>query len=298
MRGTADRVARTKVLETARPTEKARGSVNGYEKELAAATRAARRAAALIREHAGHVEEREIRHKALNDLVTEADEAAQRIIIRTLQETFPDAAFLAEEGDVHDDVADEGRLWLIDPIDGTTNFTRGVPPFAVSIGLRDGDEMVAGVILDVSQDDLFTAVRGHGTYVNGKRCTVSTTDRLKDSLITTGFPYREIDYVDVYLEVLGDFMRHSRGLRRPGSAAVDLAYVAAGRFDGFFEAGLQAWDIAAGALIVEEAGGRVTNFSDEEDPLFDEQVLATNLRIHGEMLELVARLEHVPQRTS
>lgn len=264
-----------------------------YHLELESATRATAEAARLILDRVGTVDEASVRQKGLNDLVTEVDEAAQEVIIRTLQETFPDARFLAEEGEAYRDDVEGGRVWIIDPIDGTTNFTRGVPPYAVSIGLRDGDVMVVGVVLDVPGKELFTAVRGGGLFVNGARQSVSSTDILGDSLLATGFPYREIEHLDVYLDVLGTFMRRSRSLRRPGSAAVDLAYVAAGRFDGFFELGLRPWDVAAGMLLVEEGGGRVTNFRDDEVPLYDGQLLATNGRIHQEMIEVLVRMRDV-----
>lgn len=267
--------------------------MNGYRKELDAAIRAAKEAASLIRDRAGRIGEREVRKKGPNDLVTEVDEAAQASIIRALQETFPDSRFLAEEGEAHSEDVQDGYLWVIDPIDGTTNFTRGVPPYAVSIGLRDGHEMAAAVVLDVPRGDLFTAVRGGGLRVNGERRSVSRTETVADSLITTGFPYREIDHVEVYLEVLGEFMRRSHGMRRPGSAAIDLAYVACGRFDGYYETGLYPWDVAAGLLLVEEAGGRVTTFRQGGDPLFDAQILATNGRIHAEMLEMLVRMKDV-----
>lgn len=267
---------------------------NQYTEELQAAVRAARKAARLIGDRAGRIDEYNVREKALNDLVTEVDEAAQQLIIRELSETFPDAAFLAEEGDAHTDDGREGGLqWIIDPIDGTTNFTRGVPPYAVSIGLRHDRRIVAGVVLDVSHDELFSAIRGGGLFVNGERRRVSRTDTLAESLITTGFPYREMDHVERYLDVLGAFMRRSRGVRRPGSASVDLAYVAAGRFDGFFETGLKPWDVAAGTLLVQEGGGRVSDYRNKENALFGEQIVATNGRIHEEMLEILARMQDV-----
>lgn len=266
----------------------------GYESELDAAVRAARAAAKLIEEKAGTLHHSQIRQKGLNDLVTEVDEAAQEIIIRTLEERFPDYAVLAEEGrgEPQTETA-EGFRWIIDPIDGTTNFMHGVPPYAVSIALQDRDEIVVGVVLDVSRDEVFTAVRGGGLRVNGKARGVSATPRLSESLLTTGFPYRSIGHIDVYLEVLGDFMTRSRGLRRPGSAAIDLAYVAAGRFDGFFETGLLPWDVAAGQLLVEEAGGRVTDYRDQPGAVFEAQLLATNGRIHDEMLEILLRMQDV-----
>lgn len=265
-----------------------------YEDELRAAVAAAREAGEMIREHAGRIGRIGVRAKGLNDLVTEVDEAAQELIIRRLQETFPASRFLAEEGEDFSEVdGGAGYQWIIDPIDGTTNFMHGVPPFAVSIALRDGEMLVVGVVLEVSRGELYTAVRGGGLWVDGERRQVSTTDTLKDSLITTGFPYREVAHVEEYLTVLGDFMRRSRGVRRPGSAAIDLAYVAAGRFDGFFETGLDPWDVAAGTLLVEEAGGRVTDYGDGRNPIFAKQILATNAAIHAEMLGLLTPMKAI-----
>jgi myo-inositol-1(or 4)-monophosphatase len=267
-----------------------------YTRELDVAVRAAREAGRHIEERAENLGDLQIRKKGLNDLVTEVDEAAQRIIIRTLEETFPTYEVLAEEGDM--DASQrraEGYRWIIDPIDGTTNFTHGVPPYSVSIGLQFVEEIVVAVVLDISRDELFTAVRGNGLRVNGAPGSVSKTDSLSESLITTGFPYRSIDHVDLYLQVLGQFMTKSRGLRRPGSAAIDLAYVASGRFDGFFETGLLPWDVAAGLLLVEEGGGRVTDYRDRQNPVFAGQLLATNGNIHAEMLGLVKPMQDVYQ---
>lgn len=265
-----------------------------YTLELSTATQAAREAADLIRDRAGRINGESIRKKGMNDLVTVVDEEAQRIIIRVLEETFPGYSVLAEEDDKGSGSEEnEGFRWVIDPIDGTTNFAHGVPPYAVSIGLQRGDEVVVGVVLDVSRDEIFTAVRDHGLQVNGRPESVSGTEALSESLITTGFPYRSIGHLDLYLEVLSDFMTHARGVRRMGSAAVDLAYVAAGRFDGFYETGLKPWDVAAGLLLVEEAGGRVTDYLDRHNPIFEEQLLATNGRIHAEMLSLLARMQDV-----
>lgn len=265
-----------------------------YSTELRTAIQAAREAGRLIHRMAGRLSDVNVRKKGLNDLVTEVDEEAQRIIIRMLEETFPDYDVMAEEADKAEGaVIAEAYRWIIDPIDGTTNFTHGVPPYAVSIGLQHEDEIVMGIILDVSRDELFTAIRGHGLQVDGHPQAVSSTTSLGESLITTGFPYRSIGHLDIYLEVLSDFMTKSRGVRRPGSAAVDLAYVAAGRFDGFFETGLKPWDVAAGLLLVEEGGGRVTDYRDRGMPLFEEQVLATNGHIHHEMLSLLQRMQDV-----
>ena len=267
---------------------------NAYEKELDVAIRAAREAAKIIGQRAGSIDDESVRAKGLNDLVTEVDEQVQQLIIRTLQETFPGSRFLAEEGDdFSSSDHSEGYLWIIDPIDGTTNFMHGVPPYAVSIALRHDDDLAVGVVLDASRGELFTATRGGGLYVNGTEHRVSSTERLGDSLITTGFPYREVAHVEQYLEVLGEFMRRSRGVRRPGSAAIDLAYVACGRFDGFFETGLKPWDVAAGMLLVEEGGGVVTDYRNEPASIFEEQILATNGAIHDDMLSVVAQMKDV-----
>lgn len=258
------------------------------------AVTAARLAADVIRAHAGRLAREAVRSKARHDLVTDIDVESERLIVEMLRRAFPDDDVLAEEGhDTRDGTGDDRPTWIIDPIDGTTNFTRGVPPYAVSIGLRDGGEMKVGVVLDVSHDELFTAVRGEGLFVDGERAWTSPTPRLDEGLVTTGFPYRAVEHVDTYLDVLGTFMRGTRGVRRPGSASVDLAWVACGRFDGFFETGLRAWDVAAGMLLVEEGGGRVTDFSGAADPLFAAQVVASNGHVHEAMLDAVYPLRGV-----
>ena len=260
-----------------------------YEKELQAATGAARAAARLIRFHAGRIEEQAVRDKGRHDVVTAVDEEAQHTIIDVLSSHCPGYDILAEEsGADQGEEAADGRRWIIDPIDGTTNFTRGVPPYAVSIALQDREQLVLGVVLDVAGDELFTAVRGEGLFVDGAPSRVSATPKLEDALLTTGFPYREFVHIDAYLQVFRQFMRDARGIRRPGSASVDLAYVACGRFDGFFETGLYSWDVAAGIVLIEEGGGRVTNYAGNGNPLFDKHVLATNGRIHEEMSSVLA----------
>ncbi|HET6566740.1 MAG TPA: inositol monophosphatase family protein [Rhodothermales bacterium] len=263
-----------------------------HEKARDVAAEAALRAGRLIQQHAGRVDPGAVRDKGVHDLVSEVDEEAQRVIIEVLNNQFPGFEVLGEEGSsLHpaNPVAD-GYRWIIDPIDGTTNFLHGVPPYAVSIGLQREQEVVAGVVLDVPRGELFTAVRGGGLFVNGARAHVSTTARLHDSLITTGFPYRALEHLDPYLKVFGDFMGRTTGIRRPGSAAVDLAYVAMGRFDGFFETGLMPWDVAAGQLLVEEGGGRVSDYGDAPDPMFAGNLLASNGLIHAEMLEVLRPL--------
>lgn len=264
-----------------------------YRQEHEQAVRAAQRAADLIRRRAGRVEEETIREKGVHDLLTRTDEEAQRLIVEVLTEAFPEYEILAEEGAEDWRQKAKGHRWVIDPIDGTTNFTHGVPPYAVSIALQHEAEIVVGVVLDVAADELFSAVRGGGLYVDGRPARVSTTQVLDRALLATGFPYRTFEHVDRYLEVLGRFMRQSRGLRRHGAASIDLAWLACGRFDGFFETGLSPWDVAAGVLLVEEGGGRVTDYRGGGDPIFDRQILATNELLHEPMLEVLHAMRDV-----
>lgn len=268
-----------------------------YADERDVAIQAADAAGRVIRGHTGAVDQSQAREKGLNDLVTRVDEEAQRAIIEVLTRSFPEHEILAEEGTETSDIAPvaEGHRWIIDPLDGTTNFMYEVPPYAVSIALQHEDEIVVGVVLDVPNEELFTAVRGGGVRLNGRPVSVSSTGDLSRTLLATGFPYRSYGHVDAYLDVLGTFMRRSRDLRRHGSAAVDLARVAAGRFGGFFETGLNPWDVAAGILLVEEAGGVVTDYQGAEGraPVFEHQIVASNGAIHDDMLAVVEQMDEV-----
>ena len=266
-----------------------------YEHARDVAVEAAWQAAQLIRTHAGRLSETDIQEKGVHDLVTTVDEASQALITRMLREVFPDYAVLAEEGAEDEMIAGvaDGYRWIIDPIDGTTNFAHGVPPYAVSIALQREAEVVVGVVLDVATGDLFTAIRGRGTYRNGALVRVSRRPALGVGLLATGFPYRAYDHLDSYLAVFRRFVQQARGVRRLGSAAIDLAYVACGRFDGFYETGLNAWDVAAGVLLVEEAGGRVTDYHDAPNPLFAKQILASNGLIHASMLGILSPMRAV-----
>ena len=265
-----------------------------YQSERDAAVRAAQRGARLIRARAGRIAEADVAEKAVHDYVTKADKEAQRRILNTLRAAFPDYDVLAEEdADEAAMTPSDGPRWIVDPIDGTTNFMHGLPPYAVSIALEVNEQSVVGVVLDVPGDELFTAVRGGGCFLNGARVQVSPAEALSEALLATGFPYRAFGHMEPYLEVLSRFMRAARGVRRGGSAASDLAHVACGRYGGFFETGLRPWDVAAGALLVEEAGGRVTNYRGEAGPLFAGQVLATNGRLHEAMQEMLASMKNV-----
>jgi myo-inositol-1(or 4)-monophosphatase len=268
---------------------------SAYDDALGTAVRAARRGAAIIREHAGRLDE--VRAKGINDFVTATDEAAQKAIVETLHDAAPDDEIIAEEGadlDAHDP-AIEGRRWIVDPLDGTTNFMQQVPPYAVSVALQVDDRIVVGVVLDVTHDELFTAVAGHGLQFNGQSTGVAQTDDFADAFVATGFPYRRFEHTEQYLDVLDTVIRNTRGVRRHGSAAVDLARLACGRFGGFFETGLRPWDVAAGTLLVREGGGRVTDYRDTGGltPLFDRQVCATNGPLHAPLLDCVASMKDV-----
>lgn len=266
-----------------------------YDDALETAVRAARRAASRIRAQSGELHE--VRAKMRNDFVTETDEDAQAAVVETLRDAYPNDLILAEEGGEPESIPPvvDGRRWIVDPLDGTTNFMHQVPPYAVSIALQENDAIVAGVVLDVPHRELFTAVAGHGLQVNGQPAEVSRTDAFEDAFLATGFPYRRFDHTEVYLDVLADVLREARSVRRHGAAAVDLARLACGRFDGFFETGLQPWDVAAGILLVREGGGRVTTY-DEDDgltPVFDRQVCATNGAVHEPLLNHLLPMEDV-----
>ena len=218
--------------------------------------------------------------KGKNDLVSYVDKASEKIMVNGLKSILPEAGFLTEEGTVK---TDENTLkWIIDPLDGTTNFVHGLPIFSTSIALMKENELLIGVVYEVNKEECFYAFKNGGAFLNDTAISVSTIDKLDESLLATGFPYHDFGKTKEYLEILNDFMQHTHGLRRLGSAAVDLAYVAIGRFEGFFEYNLNPWDVAAGALIVKEAGGTVTTFSGKDDFVFGKEIIASN-DIHHDM---------------
>ena len=222
--------------------------------------------------------------KATHDYVTEVDREAEAAVIAVLRRRFPEHAILAEEGSTGG--ADSAYRWIVDPLDGTTNFIHGVPTFAVSIGLTDGDGLVAGVVHDPCRDETFHAHRGGGAFLNGSRIACTNLDHLDAALIATGFPFREMANLPAYLAAFERFVRATSGLRRAGSASLDLAYTACGRYDGFFEVGLSSWDLAGGALVVMEAGGLVTDVRGGTGFLLDGSVVAAGPRLHGQMLAI------------
>lgn len=256
-----------------------------YADELSVALDAAREAADLIRQRAEAFDRRDARTKTTHDLVTDVDEAAQALILARLAAAFPEDAILAEEGG-DDRVAPlvEGRRWIVDPLDGTTNFAHGVPPYAVSIALEEAGQIVVGVVEEVTSRETFAATRGGGLTVGGEPAGVSQTADLNHALVSTGFPFRDYSYAEGYLATFETLMRGTRGLRRHGSAAMDLAWTAAGRFDAFFEGGLAPWDVAAGVLLVEEGGGRVTGLDGTAHPVFSGGLIAAPAPLYSGLL--------------
>lgn len=219
--------------------------------------------------------------KSFNNLVTEVDKAAEEKFLEGLSVILPEAGFIAEEGSGVK--SESGMNWIIDPIDGTTNFVHNVPLYCTSVGLQIGDEIVLGVINEPNGKECFSAAKGLGAFLNGHRIEVSKTQKLANSLIATGFPYDDFERETGYFQVLRDFTHKTRGIRRLGSAALDLAYVACGRFDSFYEYGLNPWDVAAGIILVEEAGGLCSDFRNGRNMLFGEEIISTNSLIHKEM---------------
>lgn len=223
----------------------------------------------------------DIESKALNNLVSFVDKGAEKQFVEGLTQLLPGSGFIAEEGTGAP--VEGGYNWIIDPLDGTTNYLHGVPMWCTSVALEHRGELLLGVICDVNHNELYTASKGGGSFLNGKPIRVSATSELKSALIGTGFPYYDFGRQEAYLKLLGELTRTTRGIRRPGSAALDLAYVACGRFDAFYEYALHPWDVAAGILIVREAGGRVTGFRDATDPLSGDDIVAGNQHVAREL---------------
>jgi len=256
---------------------------------LNVAVKAARYAGSIINRAALDVEAVRISQKQVNDFVTEVDHASEKAIIETLLTAYPDHGILAEESGSQHGARGADCVWIIDPLDGTTNFIHGFPVYCVSIALAVRGKVEQAVIYDPSRNDLFTATKGRGAYLNERRIRVSKRTRLQECLISTGFPFRKGDNFNAYLQMMGDVMQRTAGLRRPGAAALDLAYVAAGYSDGFFETGLQPWDVAAGSLLVTEAGGLVGNFTGEADFLEQKECLAGTPRVYGQLVSILGK---------
>jgi myo-inositol-1(or 4)-monophosphatase len=227
-----------------------------------------------------------VSRKQQSDYVTEVDRAAEAAIIDVLRDAYPGHAILAEESGLSGPEAE--YQWIIDPLDGTTNFIHGFPQYAISIALAHKGSMIHAVIYDTNRNELFVASKGGGAFLNDKRMRVSRQIRLADALLGTGFPYRAFEHIDAYLAIFRELAQKSSGLRRPGAAALDLAYVAAGRFDAFFEFGLSPWDMAAGALMISEAGGLVSDLAGESEYLKTGNIVAGNPKVFAQLLQVIA----------
>lgn len=252
---------------------------------LNTAVKAARAGGDIAMRYLHRVDELEVQSKARNEFVSNVDHAAEDAIIAAIRERYPDHAFLAEESGVH---GDNDHAWIIDPLDGTTNFLHGFPVFSVSIALRVKGRLELGVVYDPSRQELFTTIRGQGAQLDGRRIRVSRRKSLDGALIGTGFPYRSHEvWLQRYLKMLESVLQNTAGVRRPGSAALDLAWLAAGRLDGFWEFDLNVWDIAAGSLMVREAGGLISELQDEADYLETGNIIAGAPKVHDALKALL-----------
>lgn len=250
-------------------------------------TKAVDKAARALKRDFGEVEQLQVSQKGPSDFVSNADLKSERILREELSKARPAFGFLAEESGAQAG-SDAEHRWLIDPLDGTTNFLHGLPQYAVSIALAHKGTMTQAVVYDPCRNDLFTASRGRGAYLNNRRLRVSKRIKLEDALIGTGFPFRELKHLEQYLAMFRDLVKQTAGVRRPGSASLDLAYVAAGWYDGFWELGLSRWDIAAGTLLITEAGGLVGDLQGGDRHLETGHIVAANPKIFAQLLRVIA----------
>jgi myo-inositol-1(or 4)-monophosphatase len=258
-----------------------------YEKICLEVQKIARTAGEFCKNERSKLTQDDIETKSTASFVTYVDKTSERMIVDALRCLLPEAGFVTEEGTA--DYSGEPFTWFIDPLDGTTNYIHGLFPFSVSIGLAAAGRMVTGVVYEVGQNEMFYAWEGSKAFLNGKEISVKKSVRSEDALIGTGFPYYGFDQVNSYLDCMKELMKRSRGLRRMGSAAVDLSYVAAGRFDGFFEHALHAWDVAAGAFILRQAGGIATDFNGGDNWLFGGEIIAASQNYFPEFYSIVNR---------
>jgi myo-inositol-1(or 4)-monophosphatase len=241
-----------------------------------------------ISEEAKKFDKNKIETKGVHNFVSFVDKNAEKQLIEAFAAIIPGSGFIAEEQTVADN--NSSIKWIIDPLDGTTNFIHGLPPFAISVGLMIDNELVMGIVYEISLDECFYSWKGAKAFLNGKEIQVSTAEKVKNSLIATGFPYYDFDRLPQFMDSLSYFMKNSHGIRRLGSAATDLAYVACGRFDAFYEYSLSPWDVAGGAFILKQAGGKVSDFSGTDNYLFGKEIIATNAHIHNEFLNDIKAL--------
>ncbi|MDX1627437.1 MAG: inositol monophosphatase family protein [Fulvivirga sp.] len=255
-------------------------------KILSQANKVVKEAGDFIKKESANFTIEDAELKGFNDLVSYVDKEAEKILVEGCGDILPEAGFIAEEGT--SDKKGKSFNWIIDPLDGTTNFTHGLPVYSISVALQQENDIVLGIVYEINRGENFYAIKGEQAKMNGEPIKVSEVDQLNKSLLATGFPYYQFDEMKKYLRVLDDFMQSSHGLRRMGSAAVDLAYVACGRFEGFFEYNLNAWDVAAGAFIVKQAGGQVSDFGGTDHYLFGREIVASG-KIHQPMLNIIQK---------
>jgi myo-inositol-1(or 4)-monophosphatase len=243
--------------------------------------RISREVGKFILHEQGRLGTQNIEKKGRNDFVTYVDKASETLLVSELSTLLPDCGFITEEATVEQEIRE--YRWVIDPIDGTTNFIHGLPLYSISIALMHLEEVILGVVLEVTNDECFYAIKGGPAYLNGKEIRVSDRPTLEESLIVTGFPYRDEGRLEAWMDLFLYLIRNSHGVRRLGSAAIDLAYVACGRFEAFYEYGLSPWDVAAGGFIVKQAGGEVTDFSSQDNWLFGRELIAGNGKMNEEL---------------
>lgn len=234
----------------------------------------------FIKEELKTFSQKHVEVKGVHNFVSYVDKTSEQKIVSALTKILPNAGFIAEEGTGKP--SEGGLNWVIDPLDGTTNYIHGLPPFAISIALMEGEKEILGVVYEISLEECFWAYSGSSAYLNGQIINVSNIETVNDSLVATGFPYYDYDRMEPLLKSIEYFMRNSHGLRRLGSAATDLAYVACGRFEAFYEYGLQSWDVAAGSLIVQQAGGKISDFNGEKNYIFGKEIIASNSSVFNE----------------
>jgi myo-inositol-1(or 4)-monophosphatase len=247
----------------------------------------AKKAGVFIADEREKITGNEIQSKGDNNFVTYVDKTAEKMIVDDLQELIPEAGFIVEEG-TSEKKGDVYR-WIVDPLDGTTNFLHSVPPFCISIALQENEETILGLVYEICMNECFYSWKGGKAYLNGKEIRVSEAKKIKNSLISTGFPYSDFSLIKEFMQSLEYFFAFSHGVRRHGSAAADLAYVAAGRFETFYEYSLKPWDVAAGAFIIQQAGGKISDFDGQKNYIFGQQIVATNGYVHDEFLHHVNR---------
>ena len=248
------------------------------------AIRAARDGGRILMRYLDRIDSLKIETKSRNDFVSDVDRASEQAIIHAISKAYPNHAILAEESGEHDG---NGYQWVIDPLDGTTNYLHGFPQFAVSVALREKGQLLCGVVYDPVREELFHATRGEGAFLNDRRIRVTARKSIQGALLGTGIPFRDLRHKEAYFGMMQDLIVDSAGVRRPGSAALDFAWLAAGRVDGFWELGLSEWDFAAGALLVREAGGVVTDISGGERHFETGNVVAAGIKLHAEMLRII-----------